>query len=96
MTDRGGLVRVLGGESRANGIAGSQVKALLKDKNIMVLDVVRVTDESSSCNLAPIGVEVSAQEVDIVGEDAQGRVLRLSRSQGGDQDRGNGGGHGDD
>jgi hypothetical protein len=46
--------------------------------------------------LAPVRVEVGTQEVDVVGDDAQGRVLRLSRSQGGDQDRGNGGGHGDD
>lgn len=53
-------------------------------------------NDESTLTLAPVGVEVSAQEVDIIGEDAQGRVLRLSRSQGGDQDRGNGGGHGDD
>lgn len=45
----------LGGESRTNGIAGSRFKALLKDNDIVVLDVFRVADESSSRNyLSPI------------------------------------------
>lgn len=53
-------------------------------------------NDESTLTLAPVGVKVSAQEVDIVGENAQGCVLRLSRSQGGDQSRCNGGSHGVD